>query len=273
MSNKEPFEHVEYDNGVHCLHVTEFEKFGGIKAFFTTKLGGVSTESYETMNMGGYTEDSPENVKENRRKLYEAVGIIDSKRVFVKQVHEDYVRSINEEDIPAEDGAPVGEADGLMTDKKNTLLMTLHADCVPLFFFDTVKRIVAVSHAGWRGTAKRIGPKTIKRMEEAYGSKPEDIIAAVGPGIGLCCFEVGPEVYEEFGRCFDRIDECAVRKDNGKYMLDLKKINGMMLEEAGASKVLVSGYCTYCNDDIFYSYRRDGGKTGRMGAGIILIND
>jgi len=267
----EPFELVKADNGVSYLRIPEFEECDGIKTFFTTRIGGVSEDGFSTLNFGGYTEDDPKNVQENRRRLYEAVGVKDFTEGFVRQVHGDLVCCIQSEDILQEDTLTINNADGITTNLDNMLLMTLHADCLPLFFLDKKNKVVAVTHAGWRGTSKYIGPKTVLKMGKEFGSRPEDIIAAVGPGISLCCFEVGPEVYEEFAAVFDRIDECARKKSNGKYMLDLKKINEIQLNAAGVGKVLVSGYCTKCSEELFFSYRRDGGRTGRMGAGIVKM--
>lgn len=266
----EPFKLEKAQNGVWYFSIPEFEKHGNVKTFFTTRIGGVSKEEFTSLNFGGYTRDIPEHVRENRRRVMEAVGIEDFTEAFVRQVHGDLVCCIQSKDILEEETLTINNADGITTNVENMLLLTLHADCLPLFFFDPVKRVVAVSHAGWRGTSKYIGPKTIMKMGVEFGSRPEDILTAVGPGISRCCFEVGPEVYEEFRSHFPRIDECADPKENGKYMMDLKKINEIQLAEAGAGMVLVSGYCTKCSEDIFFSHRRDNGKTGRMGAGMIL---
>ncbi|MBQ4340104.1 MAG: peptidoglycan editing factor PgeF [Firmicutes bacterium] len=267
----EPFQLEKAENGVWYFSIPEFEKYGDVKTFFTTRVGGVSEGDFTSLNFGGYTSDRPESVQENRRRVYEANGIgEDMTEGFVRQVHGDHVCCIQSEDILQEDTFTINNADGITTNLDNMLLMTLHADCLPLYFYDTKKKVIAVTHAGWRGTLKNIGPKTIVKMNREFGSEPEDIIAAIGPGISLCCFEVGPEVYDEFKNVFHLIDECSYRKENGKYMLDLKKINEIQLKEAGVSKVLVSKYCTKCDDELFFSHRRDNGHTGRMGAGIIL---
>lgn len=266
----EPFQLEKAENGAWYFSIPEFEKHGNIKAFFTTRVGGVSQGELSTLNFGGYTSDAPERVRENRRRVYEANGLSDVTEGFVRQIHGDHVCCIQSRDILEEEDLTINNADGITTNLENMLLMTLHADCLPLFFLDTVKRVIGVSHAGWRGTVKQIGPKTIEKMNREFGSEPKDIIAAVGPGISLCCFEVGPEVYEAFQQTFDRIDECSHRKEDGKYMLDLKKVNEIQLLEAGAGKVLVSGYCTKCDENLFFSHRRDHGRTGRMGAGIVI---
>ena len=267
----EPFQLKKAGNGAEYLSIPEMEKEGSLRAFFTTRNGGVSRGDFSTLNFGGYTEDDPEDVAENRRRMYEALGITGCTQGFVRQVHGDRICSVRSKDILNENDFTINNADGLITDLRGLLIMTLHADCLPLLFFDRVRKVIAVSHGGWRGTAKGIGPKTVEQMRRDFGSRPSDIVAAVGPGISLCCFEVGAEVYEEFQRVFPRIDECGYRKTDEKYMLDLKKINRIQLEEAGVSRVLVSGYCTKCNEDVFFSHRRDHGRTGRMAAGMILL--
>ena len=266
----EPFSLEKAENGVWYFSIPAFERYGGLKTFFTTRIGGVSTEEFTSLNFGGYTRDLPQNVAENRKRVMEAVGIHDYTEGFVRQVHGDRVCCIQSKDILKEKTLTINNADGITTNLENMLLVTLHADCLPLYFFDPVKGVIALSHAGWRGTSKYIGPKTVDKMQAEFGSDPQDILAAIGPGISLCCFEVGPEVYEEFRSHFPQTDRCAYRKDNGKYMMDLKKINQIQLEEAGVSEVLVSGYCTMCEDKLLFSHRRDQGRTGRMGAGMIL---
>ena len=267
----EPLRLNRAENGAEYFSVPGIEAEGGVKAFFTSRRGGVSQGSFSSLNFGGYTEDDPEAVAENRRRMYEALGLTGFTEGFVRQVHGDRVCSIRSEDFLKEDSFTINGADGMITDLPGLLIMTLHADCLPLMFYDSKRRVIAVSHAGWRGTAKEIGPKTIRQMQEDFGCDPRDITAVVGPGISLCCFEVGPEVYEEFKETFPRIDECGYRKDDGKYMLDLKRINRIQLEGSGVARILVSKYCTKCNEDIFFSHRRDNGRTGRMASGMILL--
>lgn len=240
------------------------------KNFFSTRIGGVSRGELSSLNFGGNTSDDPENVKENRRRMFSALGISEFKQRYLNQVHGCNVCCIKAEDVSAEDELIIPDTDGIITNAYNLLITTLHADCLPLYFYDSEKQVIAVSHAGWRGTAKQIGPITVRKMQEEFGCVPENIAAAIGPGISECCFEVGAEVVEEFGKSFKRIDECCDSKSGEKYLLDLKKINKLQLKEAGVKNILVSNYCTKCNEEFFFSYRRDGGHTGRMGAGMIL---
>ncbi len=268
--NREPFSVVNSINGISYLRIPEFERYGNVKTFFTTRIGGVSTGEFSSLNYGGNTTDNPDNVTENRKRIFSALGISGFKQVYLNQVHGCNVYCIKADAIPSTEEIIIPDADGIITDSENLLITTLHADCLPLFFYDSEKNVIAVSHAGWRGTAKRIGEITIRKMQDVFGCVPENITAAVGPGIGKCCFEVGADVIEEFSKSFNRIDTCYEKKSGGKYMLDLKKINMLQLTDAGVKNILVSNYCTKCYEELFFSYRRDGGRTGRMGAGMIL---
>lgn len=255
--------------GVWYFSIPEFEKQGGIRTFFSTRIGGVSKGECMSLNFGGNTADLPENTAENRRRILEALEIEDCSQACVSQVHGSQIHII----LSAEDAKNAKEADSLVTNQENILLYTLHADCLPLYFFDPIRRIIGTSHAGWRGTCQLIAVKTIEAMENTFGSKRQDIQVAIGPGIGLCCFEVGKEVCEEFQEQFNWMSQCAVKMEGEKYRIDLARVNQMQLEEIGVSQVFVSGYCTVCSADLFYSHRREKGKTGRMGGGLILVGN
>lgn len=266
----EPFKLNKTEKGVCYLSIPEFEENGIAKTFFSTRVGGVSEDEFCSLNFGGLTKDIPERVEENRKIVLDACGIEDCTVAFLRQVHGNKIACIKSKDILDENVLTINDVDGVTTNIPNVLLVTLHADCLPLFFLDPVKKVVGVAHAGWRGTSMNISKNMVNKMHEEFESAPEDIIAAIGPGISLCCFETGFEVYEKFQGVFNQIDACSDKKENGKYMINLKKINEIQLLEAGVSKVLASSYCTKCREDIFFSHRRDNGKTGRMGAGIIL---
>ena len=146
------------------------------------------------------------------------------------------------------------DTDGLILTNKNDAVFLRFADCTPLIFYDTKKKIGAVSHAGWRGTAAKIGPKTVEKME----SNPSDIIALIGPAISICCYEVGEDVKEKL------LD--TVESQDGLYNgmhVDLKLINARQLEEIGVNKIDICPYCTSCNNDLFYSYRKENGTKNR----------
>ncbi len=194
------------------------------------------------------------------------------------------------------------ETDATITDAKNVILTSLHADCIPVWLYDPVRHAAGLAHAGWRGTHADIAALTAKAMCREFGSKAEDIRAVIGPGIDMCCFETGEDVKaafeEKYGEDFFLADsgnsgnpgrssrlgrprhsgrlghydpELCRDDKNGKFHLNLKNINKKLLLRVGIRHIEISGLCTSCREDIFYSYRRDHGKTGRMCAGIVLL--
>lgn len=168
--------------------------------------------------------------------------------------------------------------DGVITDQKNILLTTVHADCLPVWLYDEEHHAIGLVHAGWRGTLAGIAPRAVKLMQENYGSDPAKMKAAIGPGISLCCFETGPEVIEAFRAEWDFADKYAEPAERrpggaaGKYYIDLKGINTEELLLAGLKleNIEISDHCTHCEPETFASYRREGGTYMRMGAGICL---
>ena len=158
-----------------------------------------------------------------------------------------------------------GNTDSLILTNNKDALMLRFADCVPLILYDSRNHIGAIAHAGWRGTAGKIGIKTAEKMYAEFGSKPEDMTVLVGPAISLCCYEVGEDVKEKL--------LSTVKNKSGLYNksnVDLKKINARQFEEAGLSKIDICPYCTVCNNDLFYSYRKENGTANRHFAVIKL---
>lgn len=185
-------------------------------------------------------------------------GSVDGSPVTLTQIHSDRV-------VRAEAAAAVCEGDALITDVPGQMIAVKTADCVPILIADTVRHVLAAVHAGWRGTLQDIVGKTIRVLEWEYGSSPRDLMAAIGPSIGGCCYEVGPEVSGAFAEIFPE------RKDMGEHTrIDLREANRRLLVSAGVSEnsVSVSKICTACAGDEFYSYRREGSAAGRMFSGI-----
>lgn len=180
------------------------------------------------------------------------------KVISPQQTHSNHVEIVDERlEYP--------DTDGLIITQKNTPIALRFADCTPLIFYDTKQKIGAISHAGWRGTAQKIGPKTIKKMSENFRTQPQDVIAMIGPAIGLCCYEVSDEVR---GKLIETVSDTTslVQGQN----VDLKQINARQLEEIGITKIDVCPYCTSCNNDLFYSYRKENGTTERHYAMLML---
>lgn len=221
--------------------------------------------------MGMTTGDDPRLVHQNRRRLHELMDL--ELKFAVHQVHGDTVLVIKDfMDLMAVERAdPPIQADALVTNLPDLPLVLYTADCVPVYLYDPLKNVIALVHGGWRGTVKKIVARTISAMEEAYGTNPASLQVALGPSIGPCCFEVGEEVWEEFRTAFHFWPNFVVRTPN-KFFVDLWTCTTMQLFMAGVREenVVNSQVCTSCNNDFYYSYRRDSGDTGRMAAIISL---
>lgn len=249
-----------------------------IKHGFTTRLGGVSEGIFSSLNLSFSRGDEKEAVLTNYRRIEKKIGYKIEDFVASHQTHTTNIRIVSDKDkgkgiIKPQD---YEEVDGLMTDEKDIVLFTYYADCVPLYFVDTVKKVIALSHSGRMGTVKRMGAKTIEKMISVYGSKTEDIICAIGPSICKDCYEVGEEVAEEFKREFDvqEVKDFLEYKQNGKYQLDLWRANEIILLNAGIKKENIENrqICTCCNEDILFSHRASKGKRGNLAAFMVICD-
>lgn len=262
-------------NGLFFLTIPAFEETKLVKHCFTTRVGGVSEGVYSTLNTSPMKEDPLENVLKNLEAVCSTVGIDYRKLVLSDQTHGDNIRIVTEKDIGKGIAKPgdIRNVDGLMTNIPGIPLITFYADCVPLFFLDTVKKVIALTHSGWKGTVLKIGAKTVKKMAEVYGTKPEDCLVGIGPSIEMDCFEVGMDAARCFMDSFGNWKEFMVPYGDSKYKIDLWKANKLMLLEQGVPEknITVSGYCTKCNEDLFFSYRRDKGNTGSLSAIMQLV--
>ncbi len=231
----------------------------------TTRKGGVSVGALSSLNMGRRALDTSENLTENHRRAANALGVSPDSFVFSDQVHGVRILEVNRENFRD----PVTETDGLMTNVPGITLATVYADCMPVMLYDPVNRAIGMVHAGWRGTAQSIGPLLVNRMAARYGSKPQHLLAGLGPSIGPCCFQVGVEVAESFLAMAPlKTDTSWLIEQPGKPHIDLAIINRLLLIDAGVEpqSILSASLCTYCNADLFFSHRRDNGYTGRMAA-------
>ena len=236
---------------------------------FSTRLGGVSEGIFGSMNLGPGRGDDPDCVRENVRRFCAGADCDHLRMVRTHQVHGKYVHAVTAAD--AGDALAMGapcDCDGLMTDAAGVTLMIFSADCIPILFFDPVRRVVAAAHAGWRGTALRIAAETVERMGQVYGTKPEDVRAAIGPGISACCFHTDADVPEAMSWADEHVKTIGPER----FTVDLKVANRQVLMETGVpvAQVEVSEHCTMCRGDLFWSHRRDGGERGSMAAVIRL---
>ncbi len=266
---KEVFKTVMKD-GLAYLTIPAFEKTGMVKHCFTTRIGGVSRGIYNSLNTSDDKEDPVENVHRNLKLVCGAIGIDYRNLVFSDQTHEDNIRIVSIADLGKGISVPkdIRNTDGLMTNIPGIPLITFYADCVPLFFLDKENKAIAVVHSGWKGTVLKIGAKTIRQMTEVYGTKPGDCLVGIGPSIGPECFEVGQEVADQFAESFGTRPHIIKPIGNGKYTVDLWEANKLILMEMGVpeNNITISGLCTKCREDLFFSYRRDKGRTGSMSA-------
>ena len=228
----------------------------GARAIFSTRLGGVSEGPYESLNLGILTDDEPQRVSENRRRLAAEAGLAPDRVAMGWQVHGTNLREWDSPPAPsafAEPGTELDRVDGHLTDQPGLALMVLVADCFPVALAGEGR--VAMLHCGWRGLAGGIVERAVERFEQPPA-------AAVGPGIGACCYEVGPEVLEAFA---------GMEGVSRGRMLDLRAVIARKLAAAGVERVEHLDHCTSCRPELYFSHRRDGGVTGRQ-AGLAVLD-
>ena len=235
---------------------------------FTTRLGGVSTGSQESLNLAIGRGDSPENVKANLGILTRALGMDLEKLVLTRQTHSDIVRVVTDADCNGPFHRDYPECDALVTNTPGICLLVFTADCTPLLFHDPVTGAVGAAHAGWRGTAQDIGGKTVAAMVEHFGCDVKNIRAAIGPNLGQCHFETDGDVPHALIGTFGREALPYIQKIDGKFHPDLKAVNALALRRRGVEHIEISDSCTWCESDRFWSHRVTKGDRGSQGAVI-----
>lgn len=242
-----------------------------VEAGFTTRNGGVSRPPYNSLNLGYNTEDPRYNVEGNRSTLARAFGIQPHLLLTVKQVHGTDILVIDEPNPDLSHFLSV-ECDAIVTNQPGIMIGILVADCYPVLLFDPVARVGAAVHVGWRGAAAGILGKTLRAMANGFACRPADLLAAVGPGIGAHRYEVDRPVRDAFRQGSGHWEEISAEVALGKWHLDLQKSILLQLTEAGvdASRVSVVAEDTCCHRELFFSHRRDSGKTGRQ-LGFLLL--
>lgn len=250
------------------------EQAGGVAHGFSTRLGGISEGMWASLNLGVSRGDDPDHVRENYRRFLEAIGAQGSRVAMSNQVHENHVRVITKADVKEDPYEKVNyEADGLVTDLPGVTLVIFSADCLPILYYDPVRQVVAAAHAGWRGTAADIAGAVVRKMEEVYGCDPQNILAAIGPGIGPCCFETHEDVPNAMTEAMGAAALSAIEVlPTGKFHVDLKALNAKRLESAGLdpAHIAVSPDCTCCMPEKYWSHRATHGERGSQAAMIAL---
>lgn len=255
----------------------KLESIPFIRHGFSTRLGGVSSGMFKTLNLSYHRGDEKEDVTENYRRICKSIGMRQEDIVFSDQVHDTKIHVARKEDCQGTEygNRKLSQTDGLITNEKHVVLCTSYADCVPLFFVDIRNKAIGASHSGWKGTVGKIGAKTVKKMGQEFGTKPEDLYCVIGPSICAGCYEVSGDVIEKIEEKFLEYvrKQCIFPKENGKYQLDLWMLNKMILMEAGVpeSQIAVSNVCTCCNHTLLFSHRASGGKRGNLCGFISLV--
>lgn len=254
---------------VPYLTYKKLENIDFIKHGFSTRLGGVSEGIYSSMNLAFNRGDKVSDVLENYRRICDSIGLNCNTLVASAQDHHTFVRVVNSENYGTGITKPrdMESVDALVTAEKNVTLVTYYADCTPLFFADKKNKVIALAHAGWRGTVGRIGEKVIGKMKDEFGCNPENIVCAVGPAISKCCYEVDKSCADEFYNLKDLDNTKFIfPKENNKYMIDLLETNKQILIGAGvlSENITVSDVCTKCNSDLLWSHRATNGNRGTM---------
>ncbi len=284
--------------GLHLLQARSLNKYPWLIHAFTTRQGGESVlaarpqkssaargSAEKVLNLGFTDWDSRDRVISNRAKLLTALGVRNMQLITLKQIHSDVIHVFDS--VPAE----ILQGDAAITRTPGLFLAAQTADCIPILLADPKNRAIAAIHSGWRGTLLRITAKTLGRMQMVYGTRPADVVAAIGPGIGRCCYEVGVEVVKEFAAQFPQAadwftgpyEQLSTGEEPNPFLwlsmsppghepppptaqLDLIAANRAILIEAGVSprNITVSNLCTSCRTDLLFSHRREAGRTGRQ---------
>lgn len=262
-------------NNMQFFVFHHFAATGLVVHGFTTRNGGVGNGPYISLNTAFHVGDDPGNVRTNRLKACRALDINPDNLVAGKQVHGDNVAIVDGKDIgkgalTSKDALP--DTDALVTGAREVPLSSYYADCVPIFLLDPVNQVVALAHAGWKGTVLKIGKKTVNKMVREFGTDPAKCLAGIGPSIGPCCYEVDDKVINLFKQSFSGFSGFIENSSLNKYRLNLWEANRKTLLEAGLlpENINTASICTCCHPEIFFSYRAQKGTTGRMMALLML---
>lgn len=265
--------HDHTENGITVLQSDLL--CGSIRHGFSTRTGGVSPAPWDSLNLGVGRGDELSNVQENFRRLCGVLGLSHQRAVLSKQVHEDNIRLVTESDcgkglFRQRDYTSV---DAMICREKYIPLVVFSADCGTILLYDPVQEAIGAVHAGWRGVASGLAAKTVRRMQETFGTEPGDLLAATGPSIGACCFETDDDVPQAIERYLGGgADGLFDRRPDGKTMVDLRAANARRLVQLGldAENIDVSAECTVCSHDKYWSHRYTKGRRGSQAAAIVL---
>lgn len=266
------------EDGLSLFRFSNLSNYNNdILHFVTTRKDGFSLAPYNSFNLAFHVEDNKEDVLKNRVKLAKSLQISPKNFTTLQQVHGTRVSNLNSHDMGR--GAfdlesAINNSDAMVTNQNETCLLILVADCVPLLLYDRKKKVIAAIHAGWKGTVGLITWKTVHKMLSVWDCKPQDIICAIGPSIGPCCYQVGQEVIDLVKKKFQAHKQLiGYISESGKGYLNLWEANRKQLLDCRIPEenIEISGLCTHCHSNIFFSSRKCKGLTGRFAAGIMLM--
>jgi YfiH family protein len=243
----------------------ETPTFRRVRYAVYTRLGGVSLGHLASLNVGHSVGDEPARVEENHARIYAHLGLQPGQVVSGEQVHGPRLLAVGCED----GGKTLPATDALITDNADVALMLRFADCQPILLYDPRRRALGLVHAGWRGTAMGLPRRVVEAMRAAYGCRPSDLVAGLGPCIGPCCYQVGDDVVSAMGYALPNWAEVVVRTERG-WWLDLSGANAQLLRQAGVGQIERPRLCTACRVDEFYSHRAESGRTGRFAVVALL---
>lgn len=254
-------------NGLHYFRFEALPHNGVARHAVFSRRGGVSPAPFASLNLSLSVPDEQERVYANRRRVYGLFGRDTDTVVHAHLVHGADVARVGR----ADEGTWVEHVDGLITDEPGCVLGMNFADCTPIFLYDPRHRAIGLGHAGWRGTVAGLPGAMVRAMGAAFDSDPADLVAAVGPCIGPCCYEVGQEVIGAVEATFDAPETLLGSPTAaGNRFFDLPQANRRNLIAAGVRTIELSGYCTACRTDLFFSHRAERGRTGRFGTVFAL---
>jgi hypothetical protein len=247
---------------IKYFQFASFNQQGLYHAIFT-RQGGTSQAPWQSLNFGSTVGDDLNHVRQNKELAFQSIGIELTSIYDVYQVHS---TEVVQTDRPLKNIEPHKKADAIITNQPGVTLLMRFADCVPIMLFDPIHHAIGIAHAGWIGTVNKIGQQVVRAMKSSFGTKPAQLIAAIGPSIGPDHYQVGLDVIGRVNASFEKDAQLLVCERDGKKYLDLWKTNELILWEEGVEHIEVAGMCTQCSLTDWYSHRGEHGKTGRFGA-------
>ncbi len=276
MDFKSNVMNLNFLGDIGYLTFKDLEKYNFLSHLYSTRLGGVSKNEFKSMNLSFSCGDESKSVMKNYEIFCDAFDFDMNKIVRTKQVHENEIEIISEKDVIGKKFKEevLKTADGMVTNVPGVILSTRHADCLAIFMIDPVLKVVGLAHAGWRGTVAKIAKSLLDTFVNHYGSNPKNIVCALGPGIGQCCFEVDKSTFEEFKKMnLSNLHDCYIQRAD-KFNIDTLKVNKQLLINSGikAENIFECDICTCCNHDLLFSHRASKGKRGNNAAFIMIKN-